>query len=115
MWINIADSALTVLLILCLLPRFGIVGYILMIALTEVFNFALSLWRLMRKTGYRPALLRAVPPLLFALLCLLFSRAVLAGDVGSVPSLALGGAAGLSLYLLPFLLFRRRSKNAPRP
>lgn len=115
MWINIADSALTVLLILCLLPRFGIVGYILMIALTEVFNFALSLSRLMRKTGYRPAPYRAVLPLSFALLSLLFSRAVLAGGVGSVPALALGGAAGLSLYLLPFLLLRRRPKNAPRP
>ncbi len=115
MWINIADSALTVLLILCLLPRFGIVGYILMIALTEVFNFALSLSRLMRKTGYRPAPYRAVLPLSFALLSLLFSRAVLAGSVGSVPALALGGTAGLSLYLLPFLLLRRRPKNAPRP
>ena len=115
MWINIADSALTVLLILVLLPRFGIVGYILMIALTEVFNFALSLARLAQKTGYRPSLRRIFPPLSFALLSLLFSRVVLAPGIGSVRSLALGGAAGLALYLLPFLLFPRRAKNAPRP
>lgn len=115
MWINIADSALTVLLILVLLPRFGIVGYILMIALTEVFNFALSLARLAQKTGYRPSLRRIFPPLSFALLSLFFSRVVLAPGIGSVRSLALGGAAGLALYLLPFLLFLRRAKNAPRP
>ena len=115
MWINIADSALTVLLILLLLPRFGIVGYILMIALTEVFNFALSLLRLSRKTGYLPSLPGIVPPLFFALASLLFSRAVLSPGVGSIPALALGGVAGFSLYLLPFLLFRRRPKNASRP
>ena len=113
MWINIADSALTVLLILFLLPRMGIVGYILMIALTEVFNFALSLWRLSRVSGYFPSPLHALPPLIFALFSLSLSRAFFTPGVGSVVSLSVGGAAALSLYLLPFLLFRRRHrKNA---
>ena len=116
MWINIADAALTVLLILYLLPKMGILGYILMIALTEVFNFGCSLWRLMKTTGYLPDLSRAVPPLFCACSALLFARAFLSGGARSVPALAVGGAATLSLYLLPFLLFRRKaSKNAPGP
>lgn len=113
MWINIADSALTVLLILLLLPKMGIVGYILMIALTEVFNFGCSFRRLLRATGYRPAPLRAVFPLFSALLALTFSRAFLVPGTRSVAGLFVGGAATLALYLLPFLLIaRRRVKNA---
>ena len=116
MWINIADSALTVLLILVLLPRFGIVGYILMIALTEVFNFACSFRRLVRATGYVPAPLRVIPPLLFSLLALAFSRRCLTLGARSVGTLAVGGAATLALYLLPYLLLARRTpKNLPRP
>ncbi len=116
MWINIADAALTVLLILTLLPRFGIVGYILMIALTEVFNFVCSFLRLIRVTGYSPAPLRGIPPLLFSLLALAFSRRFLVGGTHSVGGLAVGGAAALALYLLPFLLTaRRKPKNALRP
>ena len=116
MWINIADSALTVLLILVLLPRFGIVGYILMIALTEVFNFACSFRRLVRATGYVPAPLRVIPPLLFSLLALAFSRRCLTLGARSVGTLAVGGAAALALYLLPYLLLARRTpKNLSRP
>ena len=113
MWINIADSALTVLLILLLLPKLGIVGYILMIALTEVFNFGCSFGRLQKKTGYRPAPLRALLPLLSSLFALVFSRAFLVPGTRSTAGLFVGGAAALALYLLPFVpFFPRRAKNA---
>ena len=116
MWINIADSALTVLLILFLLPKLGIVGYIVMIALTEVFNFACSFWRLRRATGYSPAPLRAVLPTLSALFALIFARLFLVGGARTLPTLAVGGAAALAFYLLPFLFPRRGvPKNLPRP
>ena len=114
MWINIADSALTVALILRLLPRFGIIGYILMIALTEIFNFACSVRRLSRATGYRPAPLRAVLPLFFSLFALSFARAFLVPGASSTATLLVGGIATVALYLLPFvLLARRRAKYAP--
>ena len=113
MWINIADSALTVLLILLLLPKLGIVGYILMIALTEVFNFGCSFGRLQKKTGYRPAPRRALLPLLSSLFALVFSRAFLVPGTRSTAGLFVGGAAALALYLLPFVpFFPRRAKNA---
>lgn len=114
MWINIADSALTVCLILLLLPRMGIFGYIVMIAVTELFNFACSLFRLSQTIGYAPDPLRTIPPLLFASLSLLFARTFFAPAARSFASLAVGGTATLSLYLLPFLLFRRPRRKMRR-
>ena len=114
MWINIGDSTLTVLLILLLLPRMGILGYVLMIAVTELLNFGFSFRRLIRATGYSPTPLRAIPPLLYALASLLFARAFLLSGAVSFLSLSLGGTATLSLYLLPFLLFRRPRRKKRR-
>lgn len=114
MWINIADSALTVLLILFLLPRMGILGYILMIALTELFNYACSLRRLIRVSGYSPAPLRAIPPLLYAALACLFARSFLVPGVRSFVSLSVGGTATLALFSLPFLLLRRTGRKMRR-
>ena len=48
MGINILDALLGLLLVLWLLPRYGLPAYILVIYTTEVFNFALSLKRLRR-------------------------------------------------------------------
>ena len=114
MWINIGDSTLTVLLILLLLPRMGILGYVLMIAVTELLNFAFSFWRLIRAVGYSPAPLRAIPPLLYAVASLLFARAFLLPGARSFLSLSLGGTAALALYLLPFLLFRGHRRKICR-
>ena len=114
MWINIGDSTLTVLLILLLLPRMGILGYVLMIAVTELLNFGFSFGRLVRATGYSPAPLRAIPPLLYAVSALCFARAFLVPGTRSFVSLSLGGTATFSLYLLPFLLFRRPRRKIRR-
>ncbi len=46
MWVNIADSLLSILLVLLILPHFGAVGYIWVIVLAEAFNFSLSIGRL---------------------------------------------------------------------
>ncbi len=49
MWVNIADSCLSIALVWLCLPRLGAVGYILVIVLAEAFNFALSIGRLIAK------------------------------------------------------------------
>ena len=46
MKVNIADSALSLLLIFLLLPSFGTSGYMVMLYFTEIFNFVLSIGRL---------------------------------------------------------------------
>ncbi len=45
---NIIDSALSVVLLLVLLPRFGISGYLAVIYTSEILNTALSIRRLIK-------------------------------------------------------------------
>ena len=46
MVINVVDSGVSVLLILLLVPRYGVMGYVMVIMIGEGLNFALSLARL---------------------------------------------------------------------
>ena len=57
MRINILDSLISVLLIYVLLPRYAVMGYIVIIYFTEVFNFSFSLHRLIKETHLRLPLL----------------------------------------------------------
>ncbi len=43
MVVNISDSILSIMLVLLILPKTGAVGYVLVIAIAEIFNFSLSL------------------------------------------------------------------------
>ena len=49
MWVNIADSFLSVVLVYLLIPIFDISGYALVIVIMELFNFALSFIRLKKR------------------------------------------------------------------
>lgn len=53
MYINIADAAMSIVLVWILLPRFGIMGYIITVYFTEIFNATMSLTRLMSKSGVK--------------------------------------------------------------
>ena len=102
MYVNIADVGLSALMVWLMLPRWGLGAYIFVICFTEVFNFALSLWRLRHISGAglpRRALCRAG---LCALLSGLAARLLGAytGAAASAPALVLSMAAGLGLYCL---------------
>ena len=53
MRVNILDACLSLLLVLTLVPRMGVGGYILCVYITEIVNAALSLSRLLSVTGLR--------------------------------------------------------------
>ena len=53
MYFNIADSFLCVFLVLFLLPRYAVWGYIAILYISEIFNFSLSIGRLNRVTELR--------------------------------------------------------------
>ena len=53
MWVNIADSCLSVILVWVLIPLMGIGGYALVIVIMEGFNFALSATRLYKKIPFK--------------------------------------------------------------
>lgn len=60
MWVNIADSTLSVILVYFLIPIFGISGYAIVIIIMELFNFAMSYLRLVRRIPVRLDLIRAI-------------------------------------------------------
>ena len=77
MWINILDSALSVVLVWFLIPVFGIEGYAAVIILMEAFNFSFSLLRLRRRVSIRLDLVEAILiPLVSALGAALAVRAL---------------------------------------
>ncbi len=60
MIINIADAGLSVLLVWILVPKFGIVGYLVTIYISELFNTVLSIHRLLVVSKTTPKVLKWV-------------------------------------------------------
>ena len=50
--VNIADAAISVIMVRLLVPRFGILGYVAVLYIAEIFNFALSAARLVQKCRF---------------------------------------------------------------
>ena len=119
MGINIADAAISILLLLLFLPRYGISGYVAVIYITEIFNFVLSLFRLC--TALRPALslsLSVSIPLGAALFGFGTAARIFTAE-GTLASLLLKAGYYLGLYLLLLCVLEpvarvRRKKSAPR-
>ncbi len=70
---NIIDSALCVIMVIFLLPKFAIKGYVLVLYLSEIINFALSIMRLIKVTDLK---VRFADSLLKPLFCLMIPFAV---------------------------------------
>ena len=85
MWVNIADSVLSVLLVWFLIPIMGISGYAAVIVVMELFNFALSAARLRRRIRFKIDLLRSfLLPLISALFAsFVATRAFIGASVGA--------------------------------
>lgn len=60
MRVNISDSIVSVLLIVLLLPRLGISGYVVIIFITELLNTSLSIIKLLNITGIKTPLIKWV-------------------------------------------------------
>jgi len=58
MGVNVADALISVILVLILIPRMGIEGYILTVYVTECFNTIFSITRLLHVTRLRPHIIR---------------------------------------------------------
>lgn len=94
---NILTSALDVIFLFFLLPRYGMMGYFISFLATHLLNFILSIRRLMRITGER------IP---FYVPALAVSAAVAAvWTAGHLPSPILRGAAFLPLLFSLLYLF----------
>ncbi len=114
MWVNITDAALSVLLVLILLPKLGILGYAVVIAAMEGYNFLLSFLRLKKRIAFRLSLPSTVlPPLLAGACGTLLCRAVFkingrATDGSLLLLKMIFTAAMFFLFLWIFSLFSSR-------
>lgn len=82
MWVNIADSFLSIILVFFLLPRLGVEGYAVVIILMEAFNFIMSFARLKRRIPVRVHLLVSLifPFLISIVSCLFAGRLIPSTD-----------------------------------
>jgi stage V sporulation protein B len=84
MWVNIADSALSLVLVFFLLPPMGVPGYALVIILMEAFNFIMSARRLGKRISLRSAITWEMAlPLPTAALASYFSTLIFASENAS--------------------------------
>ena len=103
MRVNILDALVSVICVALLVPRMGITGYLVTIYITEILNAALSISRLLRKSGFFPSVWGlVVRPLVCALGATHLTR-LLSRMSAISPPLAVLILLGVLFYLL--LLF----------
>jgi stage V sporulation protein B len=83
MFYNIIDASMSVFLVWSLMPKVGILGYVICVFVTEIINLSFSLTRLLTVTG-------AKLPILKSVIC---------------PILCIAGSAALSVIALRMLSF----------
>ncbi len=98
--VNIADAFISVVCVFIFVPIMGINGYLLTIYITEIFNAALSVARLLKISGYRPR----VPRLLLRPLLCTVGATALARPLLTHLALPLnGGMLAIQILLVSFL------------
>ncbi len=109
MGVNIVDSLLSVILVIILLPIFGINGYIMTVYFTELINATLSITRLLNVTEIKPYIFtRVFKPLIAIIIsCTLVNYVsrigfpyILSGMLGSIVSISITSA----IYILILIL-----------
>ena len=97
MRVNVADAAISVVLVWVLTPLFGVKGYAVTIIVSELINATLSIWKLLSVTGMKAEFLRwLLRPLASATFAAAAVRYVAAPTADGVSvTLAVVGAASL--------------------
>ena len=116
MIVNIVDALLSVILVWILLPRMGIVGYIITVYFTETVNATLSITRLLQVSKVNTHVLRWVAqPLLCIVMATTAVRYILIrriGTVGSVGGLIMQISITAMIYFFLLIIFSvRQSKS----
>ena len=104
MKVNIADAVLSIVLVSLLVPRYGIIGYIVTIYIAEIVNAALSIGRLIRVTDFRfPTVRFVVLPVFCAIGSGAFSNILL--YLFSPPSDITSTILGILVFILIYFIF----------
>lgn len=67
MWVNIIDASLSVILVVILLPKYGIMGFVITVFFTEILNATLSITRLIKITEVKPNIIDLILKPLFCI------------------------------------------------
>ena len=105
MVVNIIDASLSVLLVLILLPRFGIMGYVITVYFTETVNATLSVTKLLLVSKVRVRLIDwIIKPILSITVATFLGSFILPQLLGSASGKLLLAAAVTIIALLYFVL-----------
>lgn len=116
MKINIADAALSVILVYFLTPTIGLYGYVITIFICELLNVTLSILKLSRVTDFKIDIKRWVLlPVLVSVACCFFARTVTKMLFPSISILSciISIALCAASILLFFIPQKKRSGNSP--
>lgn len=103
---NVIDAAVCVLMVIVLLPLYGAKGYVVVIFVSEILNFALSAARLLKVTRFRLNVFQSVCKPVFSIAAGAVFAGSLLGLMGIEPASAIGGAAmPVALSVFWYLLF----------
>lgn len=116
MVVNIIDALFSVILVWFLLPRMGILGYIITVYFTETVNATLSITRLLQVSKVETHVIRwVIQPLLSIVIATTLTRYILTrwiGSVHSVGSLIMQITLTVLMYFsLLIILYERQSKT----
>ena len=102
MKVNILDSAMSIVLVIVLLPRFGTAGYILTVYITELVNGALSLIRLLHIIRTRLCFSTDIclPAATACMLSVICRTAPISAFVEQLGGTTAGICASITLYIL---------------
>ncbi|MBE6632252.1 MAG: hypothetical protein E7623_06065 [Ruminococcaceae bacterium] len=105
MCVNIVDAFISVILVYTLLPKYSLAGYIVTVYVCEILNLALSVTRLLQKTGVRLSVKKyLVMPLISIIGATYFSGLVLEkmnfSNMGTVFELVFTVLFTLGIYVL---------------
>lgn len=115
MKINIADAAISLLLVLLLIPRFGIWGYIITIYVSELFNTVCSITHLLMISGTPVRLCKWVyKPLLCIVAATALVRFWLEKSAWQLDSAALSIVLHILLVIALYLILLRFSRAVER-
>ncbi len=109
MWVNIADSFLSVVLVWMLIPAFDVYGYAIVIILMELFNFTLSFLRLKKRVGFRMDLERCLAlPLAISVIAVFCTKRVFSfsGRGIDAPLLIMEIVFAVSVFIAFLMAFR---------
>lgn len=110
MKVNILDAGLSLVLVLTLIPRFGIWGYVVCVYITETINAALSISRMLAVTKIQFRLRWFAVPALSALTACTGIR-LLTSFMHTAPQIPLQIALTILVYVILLVLFRSISRS----